>query len=261
MKDIKLDTLFREKLANYSRKPPAGAWEAIDRQLAGARKKTLYIRYSAAAAIAAVVAVAGFLFLHHGGLDNAAPYRHETLTEAEPLQPAETTPPVETREEVAAKEAPANNIVEPLALAGKDQEKPDKTALSPEPLTEDPAESVQVAVLEPLAPLNPKEPATGPLDAATIPASAGVLAAETSPADESLPPITIVYARSGDDIEAKDPSGQPGLEKEKKLDKLIAIAGNIRNQGLGLAELRRAKDNLLDINLDKLDNIWTNQTN
>lgn len=255
MKDIKLDTLFRKKLANYTRQPSAGAWDAINGQLSATRKRNGYYRYSAAAAIAAVVAIAGYLAFHVSTQERMAPNERQTVVAVEPLHPERVQEPVKNQEV-----APQAIAVEPQDLANQDHaEVRIVEELIKEPDVKQLAETIQVATLELKEPL-PLPEAIEQAETAQIVANAE-FEKEGAPDMPALPPVTITYSRSVYIAETDDPAAQSSVDKEKGVDRLIALAGNIRNSGVGLANLREAKDNLLDIDLGKLEDIWVNQTN
>lgn len=233
MKHQTLDRLFRKKLRNFSGKPSIEAWDAIERQLSGNRKRKGYIWLSIAASLALAIA-AGFYIYFNRPVENAPgpsiAITPDVTPDHSPKDLNGAAVLEEQHESDGLAQAPAVHLPKKPFAGEQTKTFIAANAVIPEPQPSPEPVDPDVSMEEVVATL-PSEIEPVQTIAASLP---------------DLPPIVITYSRSA-------PVEQIAAQQEKTFDRLLALAQDFRASGL--ADLRRAKDDLLDIDLRKIENI------
>lgn len=212
------DKLFRDKLENFQRPAPVGAWSRIENNFARPAHKFLWLRVAAGIALLA----AATLVLWPAG---------ETETEL-----------VKTPDENPVKKYPTPQ------LADKTSETTEETVKS----KTEPAASVQTTVTftknEKHSPVQQPTVQDSVL-IITVPETKEFLAELVQPEATALTSQTIVY--TADEVNAKflkkklPPEATPDVPEASGIQKLIGLAYAAKNSDAPLAELRQKKDDLL----------------
>lgn len=240
MKDNKIDELFRQKLSHQKLSPPPGAWEAIEQNLPGEKKKGAYLWLSIAASVL-VIFTLGWLAISQN--HNESSVNPQSLTQVEKTTPESTVkaekPEIDkTKVQTEQTEVPANirQIEEPQVtkLVSKTREAtPDKLILSQENEKANelvaPVERLRFAV----ASINIEEH----------------LSLNTNPRmfrHDLITPLdlTAFYIPYTEDLELA-----PKKKKFRVLNGIISVAKEVNSGKLSFSELRNAKNSFVEDDL------------
>lgn len=213
----KVDKLFKEKLGDHTLSPSPQAWEKVEAQLSKKNKTVILIRV---AAVLALFAMLTFVLLKERGTGS-----EESFT-------AQTAGPEKT-------ESPAVIVEEATSVKKEKTDEPVKRV--PQPIKK--------------SPVITKSPALAETKVEDVILVAEVLP-ETVPHMEpiekrrvlvySLPPVARKNKNTGGDIET-------AVREEKKstIERVMAIAKDVKNSDNPIGDLREAKDDLFAFDFKK----------
>lgn len=222
------DQFFREKLENFQRPAPAGAWDRVEKNLSRPSAKIIWLR---AAAGIALLATAAMLVWPSG--KSTEPVAARTEKNQPTVIPSDTIKThLANQEHVTAVPAKETNtqlqktnpihISSPVANVEK----------SSQPSVTIPNDSIHVITSQPQE-----------------------LIAEVATPNVSQPSNTIVY--TANEVQAKflkkklSPEATPENKDASGIQKLIGLAYAAKNSAGGIADLRQKKDDLFALNFGK----------
>jgi len=115
MQDNEFDDLFRSKLDNFEAEPPAQAWQNIDAELSGRKRKSIFPMLSIAASVL-ILLIAGVLFTpKKGTVKHNRPDSNKVAIKVKPevVKPGNSNPlitPEKKQEQVAVVQTPVRHI-------------------------------------------------------------------------------------------------------------------------------------------------------
>jgi diadenosine tetraphosphate (Ap4A) HIT family hydrolase len=236
----KPDNLFQQKLKNYSQKPSEKAWAKIGTHLYRQRRKGLIFYLSIAASITVAITL-GILVVVQQNKKQGPIANVQTISGEVAAEMIQGEKAVEKQQFVAQAEQQTKQD----SPQQKEAIKTTVPHLHRHVIAEDKEEFAEPPgnkiVAEPTIALNENVEKETLQDE-----NPGTIAAASN-----LPAITITYRRSlpREDVQEK----QEEKPKENPFQTMIMLAQDIKNTGFGLSDLRQAKDNLLDIDLRRIE--------
>jgi hypothetical protein len=240
----KPDNLFQQKLKNYSQKPSEEAWAKIGAHLYRQRRKGLIFYLSIAASITVAITLGILVVVQQNKKQVSIAIDIQTISGEVAAEMIQGENSVEKHQYVA-------QVEQQTKQDSPQQKEAIKTTvphLHRHVIAEDKEElsnlPQDIIVAEPSIALN--EDAVNVHN--KIPQGEHM---ETIASTTALPAITITYRRSRprEDVQEK----QEEKPKENPFQTMIMLAQDIKNTGFGLSDLRQAKDNLLDIDLRRIE--------
>lgn len=217
------DKLFRDKLENFQRPAPVGAWDKIDSNLSRPDKKVIWIRI--AAGIVLLTAAAILLWPSPEEKERIAVKQDQTPVHKKDPAPQQTVP-VQQAEQVVNKPG--------LATAERTTPKKQK------PLTPSVPEKSQTT----------EKPVIIP-----VPEQQELVAEVNVPEEKEISSTTIVYSTAEVNskfLKKKLPAhATPQAEDASHIQKLIGLAYSAKNSETGLGDLRQKKDDILALSFGK----------
>lgn len=235
-----LDELFQTKLKDHTERPSDAAWAQISAQISNRKRKGFFINLSIAASITALLVVGIFWLVLKEPQQGPVIIIAETGNEdaLEEMQQIVEVPVIEPEtNEQAVANVEQNKLRDQILPNNKVNDVKQiedmiiETPIIPEPLSN---ESMMAALEE-----------VDNTKRVEVPAQEDQLVASAN----DLPSVVITYKRSV----STNMIAEKKEDKDTPLEKVILIAQDIKSGSIGLADLRKAKDNLLDIDLRKIE--------
>lgn len=214
------DKLFRDKLENFQRPAPVGAWDKLSSNLARPDKKIIWLRIAAGIALITAVSIA----LWPAG------------EEKQRMALKDPTP-------VVKKDSTQQSIVAEL----KEEQQIDRNKLAK---TERPRISKQKP-----SPSLPEKTQVVEEQVISVPEQQELVATVNEPEEKENTATTIVYTTA--EVNSKflkkklSPEATPQTEDASHVQKLIGLAYAAKNSETGLGNLRQKKDDLLALSFGK----------
>jgi diadenosine tetraphosphate (Ap4A) HIT family hydrolase len=237
----KPDNLFQQKLKNYSQTPSEEAWAKIGAHLYRQRRKGLIFYLSIAASITVAITLGILVAVQQNKKQVSIAIDIQTISGEVAAEMIQGEKAVEKQQFVAQAEQQTKQD----SPQQKEAIKTTVPHLHRHVIAEDKEEFAEPPgnkiVAEPTIALNENVEKETLQDE-----NPGTIAAASN-----LPAITITYRRSlpREDVQEK----QEEKPKENTFQTMIMLAQDIKNTGFGLSDLRQAKDNLLDIDLRRIE--------
>jgi cytoskeletal protein RodZ len=225
------DKLFRDKLENFQRPAPAGAWNKIEQNISKPKRAIVWLR--AAAGIALLTTAAILIWPTQPA--------EQQITKVQDSDPVKANQPAQTP---AVKEEPALK----KEVSPKHSDKQITPAHAAHKKTVTPSKEVQK---------KNKEFTTDVHDApdVDVPQTNTQVAERVTP--EVKQPVSTVIVYTADEVNAKflkkklPPEATPESKEASGIQKLIGLAYAAKNSEAGLGDLRQKKDDLFAFSFGK----------
>jgi hypothetical protein len=260
MKEHNLDKLFRQKLQDHSVPPTPAAWDKLASNL-NTRRRTRRGYYAAAAAAVLLLMLASIGLWQNEGRN--VPDQQQPVVAVQEHVPSPTTSapvgagttevkdsPTAPAEEVNEAPSSSPEVASPAQLAAI--ETPNQKAASPQATLPSATEQDTPAPAE--AGQSLPEASAEPLLAQELPAapsSQGV----TLPVTETIsPPNAAMALAHAEQVVIRYDTSTPddkNADRGKAPEKVFSLMKKVKQGEIGLADIRKAKDNLLSGRLNK----------
>lgn len=217
------DKLFRDKLENFQRPAPIGAWDKIDSNLSRPDKKVIWIRIAAGIVL----------------LTTAAILVWPSAEEKERIAVKQDQTPVHKKDPVLQQPVPVQQAEQEVNKSGlaKTERVTPKKQKSLTPVAPEKSQSVEKPVAIPM------------------PEQQEFVAEVKVSEEKETAATTIVYSTA--EVNSKflkkksAPHATPQAEDASHIQKLIGLAYSAKNSDTGLGDLRQKKDDILALSFGK----------
>lgn len=264
MKEHNIDKLFRQKLQDHSVTPTPAAWDKLASSLNTRRSRKRGGYYAATAAVVLLLMLAWIGLWQNGDgnvLDQPQP---AVAVQEKPTPPTTSSPvgadttdvmdtPATTTEAINEAPAATPEMAAPAQLAAVETPKPKETAPqlpTPSPVQEQ--QSVAQAATEQSLPEVSAETLLAQEELPAAPASQGV---ELPTATEAIsPPDPAMALANSEQVVIRYDASTPddeNADRDNAPEKVFSLMKKVKKGEIGLADIRKAKDNLLSGRLNK----------
>lgn len=225
------DKLFRDKLENFQRPAPTGAWNKIEQNISKPKRAIVWLRVAAGIALLTTAAI----------LIWPTQPSEQQITKAQDNDPVKADQSVQTP---AVKEEPALK----KEVTPKHSDNQVTPAYTAHTRTVTPPKEVQKKNEESTADIHDAPHVDAPQTKTQV-------AERVTP--EVKQPVSTVIVYTADEVNAKflkkklPPEATPETKEASGIQKLIGLAYAAKNSEAGLGELRQKKDDLFAFSLGK----------